>query len=97
MKESNNVVKVVNLEEGYAIIGKCNMCSRRITNDPLEFWCKETRLIGGKHFCGGCLIELSPIIKEVEKAYEEIYLEEQERGNFYSIYQASGRLVVNNG
>ena len=56
MKESTNVVKVVMIEEGHATIGKCNMCSRKIINDPFEFWCAESRLIGGKHFCGGCLL-----------------------------------------
>lgn len=97
MKETTNVVKVVTIEEGHAAIGKCNMCSRKIINDPFEFWCAESRLIGGKHFCGGCLLELSPVILQVEEAYHEIRLEEEKQGNYYSIDQASGRLVVNNG
>jgi hypothetical protein len=97
MKQADNVVKVVMLEEGHATIGKCNMCARRIINDPFEFWCAETRLVGGKYFCGGCLIELVPIIKEVEEAFKEVRQEAEKQGNFYSIDQASGRLVVNNG
>ena len=96
MKESGNVVKVVNLTEDKVVVGKCNMCSRRIKNDPFEFWCNEARLIGGKYFCGGCLIELSPIIKQVEEAFLLVRLEEEKQGNFYSIDQASGRLVVTN-
>jgi|TARA_R110000824_G_C14912319_1_gene646752 hypothetical protein len=97
VRQTPNVVTVVDLEEGAANIGKCNMCTRIITNDPFEFWCAETRLIGGKYFCGGCLLELLPIIEEVNKSYLEIKVEQIEKGFFYGIDEATGRIVVNDG
>ena len=65
MRQTPNVVTVVDLEEGAANIGKCNMCTRIITNDP--------------------------------KSYLEIKVEQIEKGFFYGIDEATGRIVVNDG
>ena len=97
MKETNSVIKVVDVGEDKSIIGKCNMCQRRILNDPNEFWCDETRQIGGKYFCGGCLLELHPIITDVKESFNKLQVEiEVEYGEYYSIDEATGRLVVTN-
>jgi hypothetical protein len=97
VKQEDIVVKIVKIDDKAPIIGKCCMCTRRILNDPDEFWCAETRLIGNKHYCGGCLLELAPIIDEVKESFQNEINKGYNEGYFYSIDQATGRMVTNDG
>jgi len=98
MKQEASVVKIVSIDDKkQSPVGKCCMCSRHILNDPEEFWCSETRLIGNKHYCGGCLLELAPIINEVKESFDKEMIKGYNEGYFYSIDQATGRMVTNDG
>jgi len=94
MEEKPSVIRVY--AEGNAIIGKCHVCMRQIENDPKKFWCRETRMINTKCYCGGCLLDLWDVVNDVNKSYTK----ERDRrhagglGVFYSIDEATGRLVV---
>ncbi len=95
MKQEGNISKVIHIGDGKPpSIGKCCMCTRQILNDPEEFWCCETRLIGNKYFCGGCLLELEPIIEEVRNAFNKEKAIARETGHYYSIDMATGRMVT---
>jgi hypothetical protein len=94
LNEKASVVRVYGEDD--AIIGKCSICQRRIENDNEKFWCKETRMINTKCFCGGCLLDLKSITDKVFDAYE---IEKMKYQNdviptFYSIDEATGRIVV---
>ena len=96
MKQTDSVIKVCSIEEDKApSLGKCCMCQRRVLNDPDEFWTSETRLIGNKLFCGGCLLELHPIVNEIKEAYDQQETIANDEGYFYSIDMATGRMVTN--
>ena len=96
MKEDDSIIKVVSIggDDKAPSVGKCCMCARRILNDPEEFWCCETRLIGNKYFCGGCLLELHPIIEEVKDAFKHEQGVASQTGHYYSIDMATGRMVT---
>ena len=98
MKQEDSIVKIVRIEDKAASIGKCCMCTRQILNDPNEFWCAQTRMIGNKYYCGGCLLELAPIVKEVKEEYQVQKVDSYNEGTdkFYSIDQATGRMVITN-
>ena len=95
-KEYKSLVNVVG--DISAIVGKCNMCRRNIENDEEKFWCVETRLINGKFFCGGCLLELHDFTETVYQNYvNRNLLERQQKGTYFTIDEATGKIVTNNG
>ena len=83
--------RLVNFDE----LGKCTLCARQVVNDSTKFWCKETRLINMKLYCGGCLLDLGEIVNDVLYAFsvkhDQVNNNEQ---RFYSIDEATGRMVV---
>tara|TARA_B100000902_G_C27069775_1_gene793400 strand:+ start:553 stop:846 length:294 start_codon:yes stop_codon:yes gene_type:complete len=94
VKQANSVIKVCSIGDEEAYLGKCCMCQRRVNNDPDEFWTSETRLIGNKLFCGGCLLELHPVVEEVKYEYNTQETIANREGYFYSIDMATGRMVI---
>ena len=94
MKQETNIIKIVKIDDKAPSVGKCSMCNRQIVNDPEEFWCAESRMIGNKFYCGGCLLELAPIIDEVKESFGERKIVSEAEGHFYTIDQATGRMVV---
>jgi len=96
VKQENSIVKIVKIEDKSPTIGKCCMCTRQILNDPDEFWCAETRMIGNKYYCGGCLLELAPIINEIKESFNRERNKGYAEGYFYTIDQATGRMVTTN-
>tara|TARA_R110002051_G_scaffold95544_1_gene165519 strand:- start:300 stop:587 length:288 start_codon:yes stop_codon:yes gene_type:complete len=93
MKELSSVITVVGDDK--TPLGKCALCARQVINDNTQFWCKETRLINMKLYCGGCLLDLGEIINDVLYAFsvkhDQVNNNEQ---RFYSIDEATGRMVV---
>tara|TARA_R110002110_G_scaffold27579_2_gene99980 strand:+ start:2062 stop:2349 length:288 start_codon:yes stop_codon:yes gene_type:complete len=93
MKQMNSVVTIVGDDK--TKLGKCTLCARQIVNDSTKFWCKETRLINMKLYCGGCLLDLGETVHSVTLAFsikhDEIQSSEQ---RYYTIDEATGRMVV---
>jgi len=94
LSEKPSVVKVYG--ESGAYIGKCHICQRRIENDPEKFWCKETRMINTKCYCGGCLLDLKEVVDKVHAAFkiQQTVYASAEVPTFYSIDEATGRIVI---
>ncbi len=93
MKQMSSVVTVIGDDK--TKLGKCTLCARFILNDNTKFWCKETRMINLKLYCGGCLLELAETVHNVTVAFnvqhKAIQSTEQ---RYYTIDEATGRMVV---
>ena len=94
MKEDKSIIKIIGTDD--AVIGKCTLCKRNIVNDKEKFWCRETRMFNMKLFCGGCLIEMNTITTKVYKSFEKEHNKKLKEGTYYTIDEATGKLIVNN-
>ena len=93
MRQMSSVVTVVGDDKSK--LGKCALCARFIVNDSTKFWCKETRMINLKLYCGGCLLDLSGTIQDVLISFNEKHEQTQsEEHRYYTIDEATGRMVV---
>ena len=95
MKEFKSLITV--LGDDTTVLGKCTLCNRNVVNDETKFWCAQTRMINLKLFCGGCLLELWDTVKDINGKYSEEAQMKLKEGYYYSIDEATGRLVVDNG